>query len=1100
MDSLAFNSRYRLDQEIGRGGMGVVYRAVDRLSGQNVALKRVMKPTEELIFTTASDSVDRRLALAQEFQLLASLRHPNIISVLDYGFNVDHLPYFTMDLLHNPVTVSAYADQLPAQDKIDLLMQILQALKYLHRRGIIHRDLKPANILVSNGQLKVLDFGLAVVHHQQAAGIATTSGTLAYMAPEVLMGTPAQETSDLFAVGIIAYELLTGKHPFNLASQTTLIDSILKTTPDLSVIDGQSQLALVLQCLLSKEPELRYQTADDVMSAFAKAMGQPVVLETQATRESFLQASRLVGREPELAKLTELLDQIFEKKGGLRLIGGESGVGKSRLVDDLKAMAVVRGALALRGQEVSEGGGAYQLWREVLRWLSLSTPLDDAEAGVLKAIVPDLEQLLGRTIPNAPDLPPQAAQQRLVATVTAIFQRQQQPLLVILEDIHWSVESLDLLKPLAAATSALPVMILATYRDDERPDLPQIMPGASVMKLNRLSDKDIAELSESMIGPAGRSPQLLDLLQRETEGNVFFVVEVVRTLAEEVGQLDKIGAEPLPEHVFAGGVKQIVQRRLSHIPKEDYALLELAAVLGRQLDESLLAAAEPGRPLQQWFLNCANAAVLEIVDERWRFSHDKLREGLLGELPPDRQKQIHRRAAELIETVYPGSDDYAARLAYYFNVAGDEEKERRYTILAGQQAHRSGALGEAIRLYRRAIELLVKQPETGERNSQELTLRLDLGANLLAAKGYGSVEVFDTYERARELCRLIGNTPKYFAVISGLNVYYILRAKLQTATQLARQAMQLAEMSNESALLVEAYRMMAGSTFWSGDLAESRYYMDKCYEVYEPEAHRQNILTYGQDPAVCVLANGGWLRWFQGYPDQAVAVTDSSIALAEKVDHMFSLCFAQSFKNRLHMARFDLEALEQGIQRLAKVAADHNIRSYTLYASLDKGWLLAMRGNPDEGIPPLKQAIGIMQSLGSVLTVPFYLTMLAQAYTVNGQHAEALKTIDEALSLFPENECRVYEPEMYRMKGEILLKLSPGDSSAAVECFQQALASARKMQARLLELRAAISLYRVQGDGARPDLAQVYDWFTEGFETPDYQEARVLLGKVELTE
>src|SRR5258707_7005455 len=197
--SSLFSQRYRLASEIGRGGMGVVYRATDRLSGQDVALKRVTKPSEELIFTSASASADRQLALAQEFQLLASLRHPNIISVLDYGFDDEQMPYFTMDLLENPVTVWQYAQSLPAPEKIRALAQILQALKYLHRRGIVHRDLKPANILVSAGQLKVLDFGLAVARQQETTGTSTT-GTLAYIAPEMLGSQPAREASELYAV------------------------------------------------------------------------------------------------------------------------------------------------------------------------------------------------------------------------------------------------------------------------------------------------------------------------------------------------------------------------------------------------------------------------------------------------------------------------------------------------------------------------------------------------------------------------------------------------------------------------------------------------------------------------------------------------------------------------------------------------------------------------------------------------------------------------------------------------------------------------------------------------------------------------------------
>lgn len=1094
MESLLYNKRYRLEHEIGRGGMGIVYRAEDRLSGQRVAVKRVMKATEELLITSISDSTDRRLALAQEFQLLASLRHPNIISVLDYGFDDEQLPYFTMDLLENPVTVTEHARQLSVEGKITALLHILQALKYLHRRGIVHRDLTPANVLVCNDKLKVLDFGLAVPRQHDQNNTANTSGTLAYMAPEVLRGQPVREPSDLYAVGIIMYEMLAGKHPFDLASPTKLIQEILDARPDTTIFQSHQQLVPVIQRLLAKLPEDRYQSADDVIIGLSEATGQPLPLETHATRESFLQAAPLVGRKQELSQLADLLTHALDGKGSLWLIAGESGVGKSRLVDTLRAMALVRGALAMRGQEVSEGSGNYRLWRESLRWLCLFTTLSDIEAAVLKVIVPDLEHLLARPIPDAPNLPPQAAQGRLMGAITSVFQRQQQPLLVILEDVHWSEESLDVLKALVSAVKSLPVLILATYRDDERPNLPQLVPGAQVLKLNRLAEAGIAELSEAMIGPAGRSPELIDLLQHETEGNVYFLVEVMRVLAEEAGQLEKIGSGTLPQHVFAGGIKQIVRRRLRRIARQDYPLLELAAVLGRELDVPMLTIAEPEGDIQRWLLNCADAGVLEIENERWLFGHDRLREALLGDLSPERQRALNRRAAELVESVYPDKSEYASRLAHYWHVAGDPNKEQKYTILAGQQAHRSGAVTEAIRLFRRAIELVTAQPQTPERNTDELNLQLDLGANLLAAKGYGSSEVFETYERARELCKMIGNTPQYFAVISGLNVYYILRVKLKTATELAQQAMKLAEMSGDSSLMLEALRMMAACTFWSGDLTNSRYYMDKCYEVYEPEKHRQNIITYGQDSAVCVLANGGWLRWFQGYPEQASAVTDKAVALGQQIGHAFSLCFGQSFKNRLYVTLRDQDGVERGTALLSKLATDNNIRSYGVYPLAERGWLSAVRGNSAEGIAQLRQAINIMQGIGNVLTVPFYAALLAEMYGLNGQPEEGLKVIEEAFAAIPAGESHVFEAEVWRTKGELLLKRSPDARAEAVACLKTSLDTARRIGAKSLELRAAMSLYRAEGEAARPDLIGIYDWFTEGRQTPDLQDARALLG------
>src|SRR5579859_5144521 len=759
VNATLINERYQLQTPIGKGGMGVVFRALDRLSGQAVALKRVYDPGADTSLASTNRSIDKRLALAQEFQLLASLRHPHIISVLDYGFDAQRQPYFTMDLLENPVTVTEYCLDLPADKKLQALLDILQALKYLHRREILHRDLKPANILVAGDQLKVLDFGLAIVHEQHQSDKTSTSGTLAYMAPELLTGNSASESSDLYAVGVVAYELFSGRHPFHFDTMPVMLDAILKATPNLSEIKAPEGVNRVIERLLAKQPQDRYQSADEVLFALSEATGHALALETEATRESFLQASRLVGRERELNQLTDLLDAARDGKGSLWLIAGESGVGKSRLVGELRAQALVRGALAMLGQEVSEGGSSYQLWRDVLRWLSLFTMVDDSEAAVLNTIVPDLDRLLGHAISAVPDLPPQAAQQRLLNVIAALFQRQKQPLVLILEDVHWSWESLDILKALSEPIKKLPVLILATFRDDERPDLPRMVPGANVLKLERLSHEAIAQLSESMIGEAGRSPEVVDLLERETEGNVFFAVEVVRALAEEAGQLDRVGSSALPRHVSAGGVSQIVQRRLSHIRPENRPLLQLAAVLGRNIDLRLLEAAEPAWDLQRWLVDCADAAVLAVGEERWRFSHDKLRDGLREELTAKERSTLYRRAAELVESVYPDLPDQATRLAFYWNRAGDAEKERYYTTIAARQAHHSGAILEAIRLYRRAIELLMALPETPQRNAEELALQLDLGANVLPAKGYGSAETFETYERSRILCQKIGATP-----------------------------------------------------------------------------------------------------------------------------------------------------------------------------------------------------------------------------------------------------------------------------------------------------------------------------------------------------
>ncbi|MFQ5437145.1 MAG: serine/threonine-protein kinase, partial [Anaerolineae bacterium] len=219
-------NRYALQEQLGTGAMGAVYRAQDRLTGHTIALKRVTVPNKELAFASrmsiADNGGDVRLALAQEFRTLATLRHPHIISVLDYGFDDQGHPYFTMDLLENTQTLLDAGQEQPSATQIDLLIQLLQALTYLHRRGILHHDLKPENVLVVDGRVRTLDFGLSTTTIQAAGA----SGTLTYMAPEALRQEPIGPAADLYAVGVMAHQLFTGQYPFNAPSPSRLIRNI----------------------------------------------------------------------------------------------------------------------------------------------------------------------------------------------------------------------------------------------------------------------------------------------------------------------------------------------------------------------------------------------------------------------------------------------------------------------------------------------------------------------------------------------------------------------------------------------------------------------------------------------------------------------------------------------------------------------------------------------------------------------------------------------------------------------------------------------------------------------------------------------------------
>lgn len=912
-------NRYELLEPLGAGGMGEVFRARDRLTGQIVALKRVLIPHDRLQLDASidSDSSGEVLALAVEFRTLAALRHPHIISVLDYGFTTNQpglppQPFFTMEYLPDAKPITAVANGQPHEIQMRLLSEMLLALAYLHRRGVVHRDLKPDNVLVEAQGVKVLDFGLAggFLAEDTEQPSDAIFGTLTYMAPEMLQGDSGSIRADLYAVGLIAYELFTGAHPFDRSNVSKLIDDILNKTPDTSRIDPP--LAEVLDRLLAKSPEKRPASAEDALRALCAATGYAVPPETDAIRESYLQAAAFVGRDAELQILRAALDDILtteSQAGGYAdaplqvhdsaagtspsteyriarafLIGGESGVGKSRLVDELRTRALIKGALVLRGQSMADGGLPYQVWREPVRRLAISTPLSDLEAGVLKELVPDIATLLNKPVPDVPGLTGEAHQQRLTVILADLFKRQPQPMVLMLEDLQWAGEGLAPLKHMLSQPLNR-LLIIGTYRDDERPALPTELPEMQVIKLARLDDAAVAQLSASMLGPSGTLPEVIDLLKRETEGNTFFMVEVVRALAEEAGSLFDVGRMTLPRNVFAGGVQQIVRRRLARVPAHWRALLRFAAVAGRQLDlkvlgtqysvlseqgseeagkrgsksasqpvslsasqqESESAADQQGgeaaggyadpplqppgnqqsargtatdipplqphdtqhaalgtalsteyrvlgtalnteyRVLGTFLTDCANAAVLEVVDERWRFTHDKLREALIADMDAAELQTLHRQVAEAVETVYPDDVGYAETLLEHWRAAENREKELHYIdLVTYRQVELTAEYHRAIGLLEHGLKL------TDDSSPMYITLlnRLALAhqrhggfetAKTLALRALALAESRKDTRRCAEICNNLG------LILISLSDYVSAKDYLTRAQQLATE-------------------------------------------------------------------------------------------------------------------------------------------------------------------------------------------------------------------------------------------------------------------------------------------------------------------------
>lgn len=917
-DTLIAN-RYQIHRLIGKGGMGAVYRAYDRLMGMDVALKYVTVPNIQLRFasqTLDGTEVDLRLILAQEFKTLASLRHPHIISVLDYGFYDANQPYFTMELLQNAKPLSAMWG-LSMGEKVTLIAQILEALSYLHRRGIIHRDLKPANVLVNNPDdaqrvVKLLDFGLAVAqdYHTDERVV----GTLAYIAPEVLQGAPVSRASDLYSVGIMAYELFTGEHPILKDDTTDFIEQLLTQDPDTSKLPEDLPLTPIIRKLIARKVDNRYTHTDEVLRALSQLNGVTILSETHPTRESYLQAAQFVGRDDEMNTLSTAFINTITQKGSAWLVGGESGVGKSRLLDELAIFALVNGALVLRGQSVKSGGLPYRQWRDPMRRLALCTPLSDIEASILKEIVPDIADLIRRDVADAPPMDGNPGQQRLILTMIDVMTRQKMPMLLLLEDLQWASESLNPLKHLLPLVTDLPLMIVGSYRDDERPHLPDELAGINTLKLNRLRIADIEALSQSMLGETGRQPEIISLLQRETEGNAFFIVEVVRALAEDAGQLNMVGIVTLPEKVMSGGIKAVIKRRLERVPPIASHLLKCAAVYGRQIDlavmEQLWGRGQYDYDLNTWLTLCNEAAVLVVHDGKWQFAHDKLREGLLTDIPAEERPMLHQLVAEGIEVAYPNNAVYAEALTDHWYMAGDGVKTAQYACMAGEQALLVGNFHGAQSVLSKGLVLL---PDKGHEPLHAHLLRY-LGALHWRTSDYPQAKRF--YAESVDIATRIGDKSALADALNGLAFVECLCDEYPQASEHAQTAL-------DNARLAHDQRNTARALSNLGIVAESEQDFITARALYDEAVHIFRLIGDKRGLASALNNTGSVADSLGDYPS-AKTYYEESLNLCKEIGYRHGIA---TLTNNLGILYERLEDYQQAwtyYQESLKVA--NNIR------------------------------------------------------------------------------------------------------------------------------------------------------------------------------
>jgi class 3 adenylate cyclase/predicted ATPase len=832
----------------------------------------------------------------------------------------------------------------------------------------------------------------------------------------------------------------------------------------------------------------------------------------------------LLGRDEEIGMLRRRWEQAKRGEGCVVLVSGEAGIGKSRLAQTLFDQLSGEPHTRLRYfcSPYHQDSALYPVITQLERAAGFrreDTPaqrLDKLEAllapppedhGEEMSLLVDLLsiQSSGRYPPR--DLSPQKRKEMTLKALLAQVEKlaRHHPLLMLSEDAHWGdPTSLEMLDMLVERLPGLPILLIITFRPDFTP--PWIGRWqATLISLNRLAPRQRSQMIDHLTGGKALPKEIANQIITRSDGIPLFVEELTKSVLES-GVLRDAGdryepAGTLAQPAIPTSLRDSLMARLDRLaPAREVA--QLGAALGRQFSHELISAVAtmPRQQLDDALQQLVSGGLIhrrgDPPDAEYTFKHALVQDAAYRTLLRKQRQQLHGHIAATLEVRFPDIvATQPAILAQHCAEAALTEKAILYWLRAGQRALARSAMTEAGAQLRKGLDLVSSLSTSVERQRLELDLHIAHGSALAATKGYAAEETGAAFARARQLCEQLNEPPQLVLVLNGQWVYHLIRAELSLARQRAEETRRLGEARNDLALKWLGCFASGLTCLNLGEFPAARTYLEQGIALFDP-AHRPIGAQLGLKGNVGSLIHLSWALTFLGYLDQGRAKRDEALAEARQLSHAWTLALATSVALHFDWCVDAAHALLQRSERLGALSAEQDFPFCWAAATLHRGWCLVALGQKKEGLAFFDQGLTAYRATGSVLNVPFGLIKLADAYGKAGQPEEGLNRLAEAACAISETQERYAEAELHRVRGELLKSL--GDYAAAVNSFCTALAVARGQSAKLLELRAAMSLARLWRDAgkrndARDLLALVYDWFTEGLDTPVLQDAGKLL-------
>ena len=842
--------------------------------------------------------------------------------------------------------------------------------------------------------------------------------------------------------------------------------------------------------------------------------------------------TELVGREEELEILLRRWSKAKNGKGQVVLLSGEPGIGKSRLTAALLERLTPEPHMRLRYfcSPQHTDSPLYPIISQMERAARFThtdteqVKLDKLDAVLALASTSKQDAALFAemlSLPNdgrypALELDPQQRRQK---TLEALFAQvetfaRKNPVLMIFEDAHWTdPTSLEAFGRTVDRIKSLRVLLIVTYRPEFEP--PWIgRPYVTALTINRLAERDIATIIDRVAGNKGLPANIRQDIIERTDGIPLFVEEMTKAVleAENEGATERaVAAIPSPSVAVPASLHASLMARLDRLGSAK-EVAQIGAVIGREFPHALMAAVvrkeEP--ELRSALDRLIDAGLLfrqgVAPHATYLFKHALVQDAAYGTLLREPRRALHARIAETLESQFAEiAERQPELLARHCTEAGLIEKAIGLWGRAGQRSLERSALVEAVAQLAGALDQIATMPSTPALRREQIRLQVALIAPLMHVKGYAAPETKAAAERARvliEQAEAFGEPPEdpllLFTVLYGLWVANYVASNGDAMRDLASQFLALAEKQGAKVPIMIGHRLMASSLMGTGEIVEGRKHYDRAMALYDPAENRSLATRFGQDLRVAILSFRSYALWMLGYPGAALADAREALKNAREIGHAATLMYALNQTTFTHIFCGNYATANAQLDEVVALADEKGAVYWKALGIALQGWVLALSGKASDAVHVIASGITAMRSTGAKIFVPLHLSHLTRAYAELGQVDDAWRCIREAMTMIEAAKERVWEAEVNRVAGQMALKLPKPDAAKAEAYFERALAVARQQQAKSWELRASMSLARLWRDQgkvqqARELLAPVYGWFTEGFDTRDLKEAKMLL-------